>query len=35
MFYPQLTEAHQAWDEIGRFIADIESEAGIVSAGDV
>jgi acetyl esterase/lipase len=22
MFYPQLSEAHQAWDEIGKFIAE-------------
>lgn len=23
MFYPQLEESHQAWDEIGRFIAEV------------
>jgi len=25
MFYPQLTEARQAWDEIGEFIANVNS----------
>jgi acetyl esterase/lipase len=25
MFYPQLTEARQAWDEIGKFIAEVET----------
>jgi acetyl esterase/lipase len=23
MFYPQLTEAREAWDEVGKFIAEI------------
>ena len=23
MFYPELTEAREAWDEIGRFIAEV------------
>lgn len=26
MFYPQLTEARQAWDEIGKFMAEIEGQ---------
>lgn len=25
MFYPQLTEAREAWDEVGRFIAESDS----------
>jgi acetyl esterase/lipase len=24
MFYPQFTQARQAWDEIGEFIAELE-----------
>jgi acetyl esterase/lipase len=24
MFYPQLTEAREAWDEVGRFIAEVD-----------
>jgi acetyl esterase/lipase len=23
MFYPQLTEAREAWDEVGKFIAEV------------
>jgi acetyl esterase/lipase len=34
MFDPQLTEARQAWDEIGRFIAEIEGEAVAASVGE-
>ncbi|NCF17029.1 MAG: alpha/beta hydrolase fold domain-containing protein [Haliea sp.] len=26
MFYPQLTEARQAWEEIGKFIAEVEGK---------
>jgi len=26
MFVPDLTEARQAWDEIGKFIAELEPE---------
>lgn len=25
MFYPQLTEARDAWDEIGKFLAEVEN----------
>jgi hypothetical protein len=30
MFYPQLTEARQAWEEIGKFIAHIEAQGDTV-----
>ena len=25
MFYPQLTEAREAWEEVGRFVAESDS----------
>jgi hypothetical protein len=32
MFYPQLTEARDAWDEIGKFIADIDAASAGMGA---
>jgi hypothetical protein len=26
MFYPQLSEARDAWDEIGKFLREVEGE---------
>ena len=34
MFYPQLTEARQAWDEIGNFLAEIEARGATVPVGE-
>ncbi|MCB1676373.1 MAG: alpha/beta hydrolase [Halioglobus sp.] len=33
MFYPQLSEARQSWEEIGKFIAEVETAAGRSAAG--
>jgi acetyl esterase/lipase len=34
MFYPQLSEARQAWDEIGRFLEETEARDPAVPAGE-
>ncbi|MCB1700242.1 MAG: alpha/beta hydrolase [Halioglobus sp.] len=33
MFYPQLTEAREAWDEVGKFIAEVDMNGDRESAG--
>ena len=33
MFYPQLSEARQSWEEIGKFIADVDAAAGRPGVG--
>jgi acetyl esterase/lipase len=35
MFYPQLTEARQAWDEIGKFLQEIEARHPLGSVGEM